>query len=98
MTLKLPHWGMILVSTLGVVVFGLAHLPSAAPYKIALFTLGGVLVQGGLTGALVLPSVSDAVQIASTAKLPNAAARVLAAVRQSAPTPKDKVNVIAEKP
>jgi len=89
MTLKLPHWGALIASTLGVVVFGLAHLPSAAPYKVALFTLGGILVQGGLTGALVLPSVSENVQIASTARLPNAAARVLAAVRQSAPTPKD---------
>jgi len=59
MTLKLGHWTAIAVTTLGVVVSGLAILPAFADYKVALYSLGSFLVTGGTGHLLILPSIKD---------------------------------------
>lgn len=80
MSITLPHWAVIVVVVLGSTFLGLAQVGPLAPYSPYLTAIGGFLVAGGLRGALVLPSVEPAANVAAVAKLPRAVSIVQDAV------------------
>lgn len=59
MKITLPHWASILVTVVGVVLEGLPHVPALSAYAAPLTAAGGFLIAGGLSGALVLPTIKS---------------------------------------